>query len=168
MFFNYFYSILTAPGVMVHELAHAFFCLLTGVRIRKISLFRFDKVAGYVIHDEPTGFFSSFLISFGPLIINSYLAMWLFTKVVSPLSWLDILFFWLGAAIALHAIPSTGDAQSLLKNANRNIWRHPLKILFYPLVLILYILNLLKRIYFDIVYVAALYYIAWHYFILYI
>jgi len=130
MFFDYFYSILTAPGVMVHELAHAFFCVISGVRIRRISLFRFDRVAGYVLHDEPKGFFSSFLISFGPLIINSYLAMWLFAKIAAPYGWLDLLLLWLGFAVAMHAIPSTGDAQSLLKNANRNILRHPLKILF--------------------------------------
>jgi len=168
MFFDYFYSILTAPGVVVHELAHAFFCVVSGVRIRRICLFRFNRVAGYVAHDEPRGFLSSFLISFGPLIINSYLAMWLFTKVAAPYGWLDLFFLWLGLAVALQAIPSTGDAQSLLQNANRNILRHPLKILFYPLVLALYILNLLKRFYFDIVYAVFLFYIARHYFILYI
>ena len=174
MFLDYFYSLLTAPGVMVHELAHAFFCLVSGVKIYKINLFRFGQVAGYVVHEEPRGFLASLLITFGPLIINSYLALYLFTFVNGPynlasfLNWHFILFLWIGIAVGLHAIPSTGDAQSLLKNANRHILRNPLKIIFYPLVLILYILNLLKRLYIDIIFVAVLFYISRHYFILYL
>jgi hypothetical protein len=125
-------------------------------------------VAGYVVHAEPQGFISSFLISFGPLLINSYLAMFLFTKVLAPYNLWDLLFVWLGLAIGLQAIPSTGDAQSLLQNANRNFFRHPLKIVFYPLVLILYLLNLLKRLYIDIIFVVALFYIAHKYFINYL
>lgn len=164
----YFYALLTAPGVVVHELAHALFCLLGGVRIHKINLFRFQRVAGYVVHEEPKGFMSSWLISFGPLIVNSYLAMFFFAQVRPIYDWWDLLFAYLGVVIALQAIPSTGDAESLLKLANRNFWKNPLIILFYPLVLFLYLLNFLKRFYFDWVYVIFLIYIGHTYFIHYI
>lgn len=164
----YFYAILTAPGVVVHELAHALFCFLSGVKIHKINLFRFQKVAGYVVHDEPHGFFSSWLISFGPLIVNSYLAMFFFAQLQSPYSFWDLLFLYLGVVVALQAIPSTGDAESLLLMANRNFWRKPLVILLYPLVLVLYLLNLLKRFYFDWAYVIFLLYIGHTYFINYV
>ncbi len=61
MFLIYFLMILGAPGVMVHELAHAFFCLFFGIRIYKINLFQFKQVAGYVTHSEPKSFIASFL-----------------------------------------------------------------------------------------------------------
>ncbi|MFA4942519.1 MAG: metalloprotease family protein [Patescibacteria group bacterium] len=164
----YFYALLTAPGIVVHELSHALFCVLGGVKIHKINLFRFQKVAGYVVHDEPRGFISSWLISFGPLIVNSYLAMFLFVQVRPIYNLWDLLFMYLGVVIALQAIPSNGDANSLLMMANRNFWKNPLVILLYPFVLILYILNLLKRLYLDWAYVIFLIYIAQNYFINYV
>lgn len=161
MFFYYLYLILGAPGVIVHELAHAFFCLLYGIKIYKINLFQFKKVAGYVIHSEPKSIMSSFFISFGPLLINSGLAVYLFTKIIPPyFNLYNLLWLYLGIVIGLEAIPSTGDAESLLQNANHNILRNPLKLLLYPLILVLYILNLLKRIYFSIFFVAFLFYLA--------
>ncbi|PIP34324.1 hypothetical protein COX21_03495, partial [Candidatus Falkowbacteria bacterium CG23_combo_of_CG06-09_8_20_14_all_41_10] len=79
-----------------------------------------------------------------------------------------LLFLYLGIAVALQAIPSTGDAESLLLMANRNFWKNPLVILLYPLVLILYLLNLLKRFYFDWAYAIFLFYIGQAYFIHYV
>ncbi|MHB8903776.1 MAG: DUF3267 domain-containing protein [Patescibacteria group bacterium] len=166
MFLNYLLMILGAPGVIVHELAHAFFCLFFGIKIYKINLFQFKQVAGYVTHDEPISFLASFFISFGPLLVNSVLAIYLFTKIIPPYNSLvisnlyNLLWLYLGIVIGLQAIPSTGDAESLLQNANRNILRNPLKLLLYPLILVLYILNLLKRMYFNIVFVGFLFYVA--------
>lgn len=160
MFWRYFIFFLKSPGIIVHELAHAFFCVLFGVKIHRINLLRYDEVAGFVIHDEPRRFLPSFFISFGPLIINSALALWLFTKVSLIWDFQIILCFWLGCALALQAIPSNGDAKSLFNNANHNFWHNPLVIIFYPLVLILYVLNFLKYIFIDTIYVAALFYIA--------
>jgi hypothetical protein len=160
--------LISAPGVIVHELAHALFCLLSGVKIRRITLFRFQEVAGMVVHDEPKGFFSSFFISFGPLIVNSYLAMFFLAQISAPYRWLDILWLYLGLVIALQAIPSTGDAKSLKIMARRNFWKNPLVLLLYPLVLVLLLLNFLKRWYFDWLYAFFLLYIAQVYFIHYI
>ncbi|MFA5184025.1 MAG: hypothetical protein WC456_00695 [Patescibacteria group bacterium] len=161
---RYFRFIFMAPGVIVHELAHAFFCWLFGVKIYNINLLRFNRIAGYVTHAEPAGFFSSFFISFGPLIINSALAIWLFAQVGWVYDWRTLLYLWLGIALGFQAIPSTGDAQSLWQNANHNFLRRPLVILFYPLVLLLYILNFLKRFYIDLIFVLALLYVAQKYF----
>lgn len=160
MVWPYIYSILTAPGVMVHELAHAFFCWLFGLKIKKISLFRFGETAGYVIHESPQTFFPSFFIGFGPLLINSAGAIWLFSLITRPYSWLMLVYLWLGIALSLHAIPSTGDAKTMLTIANRNIWRHPSIILAYPFVLILYILNFFKRFGVSWLLAAGLLYLA--------
>jgi hypothetical protein len=154
----FFYALFTAPGVMIHELAHAFFCVLARVKIFKIRLFRFGNPAGYVNHEAPQKFYKSFLISFGPLIINSLLAVFLFAQVCQPyFYWKSILYLWLGFAVAMHAIPSTGDAKSLFRAANHRFWRNPFVVIAYPLILILYILNLFKRLHIDIAYAGLLF-----------
>lgn len=161
MFFYYFFNLITAPGVIVHELSHALFCVLAKVKIVRIKLFGFGNPAGYVTHAEPTKFYQSFLISFGPLIVNSLLSMFLFSQFKHPYyHWQSILFLWLGVAIGLHAIPSAKDAKSLLQSANYRFWRNPLVIVAYPFILVLYILNLLKRLHIDIVYVAFLFWLG--------
>lgn len=166
----YLYSLLTAPGVAVHELGHAFFCLIAGIRIRKIKLFQFGELAGFVVHDEPQKFYQALFISFGPLIINSFIAMILFAKislnypgwfhVTGPKGDLSFLWLWLGVAVALHAIPSTGDAQSLFRTSVDRWWWNPLKIIGLPFVGLLYILNFLKKYKIDFVYVAVLFWLG--------
>ncbi len=46
------YTWLTAPGVMIHELGHVFFCILFGHKIVKVRLFRPDRngTVGVVEH----------------------------------------------------------------------------------------------------------------------
>lgn len=56
------YRIFVAPGVILHEAAHALFCLLTGARIKSVSLF--DKEGGSVEHEQ------SKLPVLGPVLIS--------------------------------------------------------------------------------------------------
>jgi len=156
----YILSLITAPGVMVHELSHYLFCLLARVRVYKVKLFQFGQLAGYVEHDEPENFNQAFLISFGPLIINTAAAMILFSQLRPPYHYLQLLYLWLGIVIGLHAIPSSGDARALFDTANNKIKKNPFVIFGYPFVLILYILNIFKRLHIDIVYVGVLFYLA--------
>ena len=124
-------------------------------------MFRFGNPAGFVNHAEPNKFWKAFLISFGPLIINSLLTIFLFSLVKSPyLDWGILIYFWLGIAIGLHAIPSTGDAKSLFKMANHRFWRNPFVVVSYPFIIILYIFNLLKRLHIDFVYVGILFWLG--------
>ena len=82
----------------------------------------------------------------------------MFSQVKAPyLAVRPALFLWLGLALGLHAIPSTGDAKAIFNLANHRFWRNPLVIISYPFILLLYILNLLKRLHIDIVYVAVLF-----------
>lgn len=156
----YFLSLVTAPGVVVHELAHFIFCLLARVKVYKVKLFQFGQLAGYVTHDEPQRFTQAVAISFGPLIINSILTLLLFSQLRPPYVWQQLIYLWLGVVIGLHAIPSTGDAKSIFQTANSRVLRNPFILLFYPFILVLYILNLLKRLHIDIVYVGVLFWLA--------
>ncbi len=52
------------PGVIVHELSHALGCLLTGAKIKKISLFK----KAYVAHTAPKiPLIGNFIVSFSPV-----------------------------------------------------------------------------------------------------
>jgi hypothetical protein len=64
------YRIFVAPGVILHEWSHAFFCLLTGAKIKKISLF--DKDGGKVEHyPSKIPVLGQILISFAPFAIGA-------------------------------------------------------------------------------------------------
>lgn len=60
------YRYFVAPGVILHELAHALFCIITGAKIVKISFF--EKDGGKVEHEKSKiPLFGQALISFAPL-----------------------------------------------------------------------------------------------------
>ncbi|MBI2444066.1 MAG: M50 family metallopeptidase [Candidatus Magasanikbacteria bacterium] len=153
-------ALLTAPGVVVHELAHAAFCVLAGVRIHRIKLFQFRRVAGFVVHEEPRQFYQAFLISLGPLLGNSLLALISFAQVYTITAPRTLLYAYLGVVVGLHAIPSNHDAGALWQTARRRMWRNPLVLLCLPAVLIIYLLNFLKRLHIDFLYVALLWWLG--------
>jgi Putative zincin peptidase len=155
----YFYDLVTAPGVAIHELGHAFFCWLGKVKIYKIKLFQLGEVAGYVQHEEPQKFYQHIFVSFGPLIANTLVAMVLFAGIKRPFfEYHNALYLWF--AIGLHAIPSTGDANALWGAARRRFWRNPFVFISFPLIVLLYFLNVLKRWRIHFLYTAALLIVA--------
>lgn len=63
------YRVFVAPGVILHELAHAFFCLVTGAKIKSVALF--DADGGSVTHEQPKiPILGTLLIAFAPLLIG--------------------------------------------------------------------------------------------------
>lgn len=161
MFFRYLFDLITAPGVAMHELGHAFFCLTSGVRVHKIKLFQFGRTAGYVLHDEPAKFYQGLFISTGPLILNSLFSLFAFAKFeFSLVDWQTYLWLYFGVVVGLHAIPSDGDAQALLALANRRVLKNPLVVIGYPLVFLLYIFYWLKKFRLDWIFVIALFWLG--------
>ena len=69
-----------SPGVVVHELAHFLFCVLTETKVYEVKIFQFSEVAGYVKHKEVTNIFAAFFVSFGPLFLNTLISFLLFKK----------------------------------------------------------------------------------------
>lgn len=108
------------PGVVVHELGHQILCHLTGTRVLKVCYFRFGIPAGYVMHERPRSVWRHMLISLGPFFVNTAAAFvlgWLALSGRFPGAsvWTaKVLPLWLAVAIAMHAFPSYGDAQSFL------------------------------------------------------
>jgi hypothetical protein len=161
VFKYYILNLIAAPGVVAHELSHAVSCVLAGVRIHKIKLFQFGNPAGYVEHEVPEDFMRSFVISYGPLIFNSLLTLLLFSRFKQPyISIENFLILWLGIVIGLSSIPSMGDTEVLWKSAKKKIKRNPFVLLGFPLVLLLYLLNILKKAHIHFIYTAVLFWLA--------
>lgn len=63
------YRFFVAPGVVLHELSHAFFCLITGAKIKNINFF--EPTGGSVTHEPPRiAFIGPVLIAFAPLLFG--------------------------------------------------------------------------------------------------
>lgn len=168
--------LILSPGVVVHELAHAFFCIITGTKIYKMVIFQFSEVAGYVEHQRANDIVSAFLISFGPLFLNTVVAFVLFQKTnldfngwkefIKSFNLESIIFLYLGISISLSAIPSDADGSSfgeyIKLTVSRNFLWFPLFI-FYPVVWILNLMNYLKRFKFDYILMIAIFYFALFY-----
>ena len=80
------YIYLTAPGVMIHEIGHAIFCLIFRHKIVEMKLFspEEDGTLGYVNHSyNPNSFYQrigNFFIGTGPI--------WFGVAVLCLISWL--------------------------------------------------------------------------------
>lgn len=152
-------AIATFPGVIVHEAAHMLFCRLRGVAVFEVCFFRVGNPVGYVLHEDPKDFNTSFLITIGPFIVNTSLCLLIclpafgpiyLYEVSDPLSYVMI---WLGVSIGAHAFPSTGDANILWAQARAAAKTlHPLAIASFPLVVLMYVAHVLSFFWFDVIY----------------
>jgi Putative zincin peptidase len=103
-----------------HELAHQLFCRRFRIPVLNVCYFRFGNPAGFVIHEPATKSYQSVLISVGPFLVNTIIgAIFSFPAAIPVIRFgagdlLDYFLIWLGVSIAMHAIPSTGDAKSMM------------------------------------------------------
>jgi len=156
-------SIATFPGVIVHEAAHMLFCRLRGLAVLDVCFFRVGNPAGYVIHEETENFTTAFLVSVGPLIVNSILCVvfcfpaFVPVRVFGRPDPISYLLLWLGISIGMHAFPSTHDARNVWRLARRQVRTlNPLVLLSFPLVVAIYAANILSVVWFDYLYGFAL------------
>jgi Putative zincin peptidase len=61
-------TVITFPGIIVHELAHQLFCRLYKVPVFKVVYFQVESPNGYVIHEKPESKLQTVMISIGPFI----------------------------------------------------------------------------------------------------
>lgn len=74
------YRIFVAPGVILHELAHAFLCLITGASITKMAFF--EKTGGHVEHKpSKIPILGSLMISLAPFVIGLFVIYLLSKKL---------------------------------------------------------------------------------------
>ncbi|TSD67689.1 DUF3267 domain-containing protein [Inquilinus sp. KBS0705] len=155
-------TLATFPGIIVHELAHQLFCRWFKVPVYRVVYFKTGNPAGYVQHEIVQNKWKSMMISIGPFIINSVLGTIIAFPAALPVfkfdngSFLDYILIYLGVSIAMHAFPSTGDANNIwqdVKNKETPFW---VKIVGYPIVGLIYIGSLGSFFWLDLAYGIAL------------
>ena len=172
MFFipGFLIAIVTFPGVIVHELAHQFFCRLFKVPVLKVCYFRVGNPSGYVLHEPPSSGWVSLLISIGPFFVNSIvgplvaLPAILSFKFAPPspqgmelgMAFLNVFLAWLGVSIAMHAFPSTGDAKTMWKKMFEPGQSIALKLVGVPLAAIIFIGAMGSIFWLDLIYGGAI------------
>ena len=151
-------SALTLPGVVVHEFAHETFCKFFKVPVYEVVYFRFGNPAGYVSHGKSDYWYQDVIIAAGPFFLNSLIGALLAFPVVinSPdletINFVGGVLFWLSISIAMHAIPSTGDAKSMWKAVSGN--KAPLieKIIVSQIIAVIYLLSWGSFFWLDVIY----------------
>ena len=164
-------ALLSFPGVIVHETAHLLFCKLRHVAVFDVCFFRIPPVnewfsgtpIGYVMHEKPADFTSSFLISVGPFIINTLLCLFFCFPAFFPVRLHNVFepsayfFLWLGISIGMHAFPSMGDAMVLWSEAKSAAARgNVLAILSFPLIGVILLANIGSIVWLDLLYGFAI------------
>jgi hypothetical protein len=160
MFFvpGFIIALATFPGVIVHELAHQFFCRLLRVAVLDVCYFRLGNPAGYVIHEHPKTPGQQILIGIGPFFLNTILGALIALPASIPVikfgsgSPLDYLLMWTGISIAMHCFPSVGDAQGIWEAVKKRETLIPVKVLGTPIVGLIYLCAAGSVIWLDLVY----------------
>jgi hypothetical protein len=154
-------SIVTFPGVIVHELAHQLFCRWFKVPVFEVCYFRTKRPVGYVIHEPANEAYKSVFISVGPFIINTVVCFIIGFSAALQFKFdsanlLDYVLMYLAISIGAHAFPSTGDAQSLWKTvvkSETSSWLS--KVIVTPIVGFIYAGALGSMFWLDLIYAGA-------------
>lgn len=156
-------SLLTFPGIIVHEAAHVLACKMRGVAIFDVCYLRAGNPGGCVISEDEKDFSTSFLISIGPFLLNSLLCVIICIPAYVPIEVFEVnspfnyLLMWLGVSIGSHAFPSLTDAENLFAHTKEVFHsRRPMIILTLPLILFIYLMSILSFIWADFLYGLAL------------
>lgn len=153
-------SLLTFPGVVVHEVGHKVFCDIFRVKVHEAKYFRLGNPAGYVVHDIPDKFYKTFFIDVGPFIVNNFMAILIFS-LSTLFAFNDLLwafFVWLGISIAMNSFPSSHDAKVLWNESKKYLSKgNIIAIIGFPFSILIRIANALSVIWFDLIFAIILY-----------
>lgn len=153
-------SILTFPGVVIHEWAHKQWCQWLGVQVHKVQYFRLSSPAGFVLHDAPETYKQTFWISIGPLTLNSAIAVvvsYIASQTIAE-SPLQMMLYWIALSSGMHAFPSDHD-MSNVSDASKQALREGGSILHYlsfPFVWLVWVANKLRFVWVDLFYAVGL------------
>jgi hypothetical protein len=160
---RYLLSFLTFPGVIVHEFAHAWACQCMGVRVVKVCYLRFANPPGYVLHERPATALQHIVIATAPLFISTFLALVISCAAGMSLvshavdGYHDIILVlsvWLSFSFALHAFPSSGDADALWKDVKSPQVGIAAKFLLVPVVGLIRLAGLSRHLQLDLLFAA--------------
>lgn len=155
------FVLLTAPGVIIHEIAHREFCRYFRIPVKESCYVQLQNPPGYVIHGKPRRYTVAIFISLAPLLVNVVVAIlcgWAFAVTTLPVADVQSLLqrapktlilpvstAWLGLSAGIHALPSDQDATSLWGHTREN-WYNPLVFITIPLIGSIYLVNRLRQL----------------------
>lgn len=154
-------SLITFPGVVVHELAHQICCRICKVPVFKVVYFQMANPTGYVLHETTDNHWHQLFISTGPFLFNTLVGGLIALPASLPVFTFDnanifhYLLIYLGVSIAMHAFPSTGDAGSIWQTIKRPEAPLLFKILATPIVGVIYLGALGSMFWLDLAYGIA-------------
>lgn len=138
------FHLLTAPGIILHEIAHYLACIIVRVPVVDVTLFQLSQPAGSVTHGRPHGWVQWASIALAPLVWNlsvGLLAIHVSLTTVNgrtlPATITGISLLWVGLTSLVHLLPSVGDITHLWEATTASLLRFPL----IPLVGLLYLIR---------------------------
>lgn len=158
-------SYLTFPGIIAHEFAHAWACRRLGIRVEKVCYLRFGNPLGYVLHERPPSALQHIMVAVAPFFLSTLLALiFSFSACLLIVSGAapeirdsgTLLAAWCSFSLALHAFPSSGDADALwadVKNPQIGILA---KLLLLPVVGIIRLAQRGTRYWLDILFALTI------------
>lgn len=155
-------SLLTFPGVIVHELAHQICCRLMDVPVYKVKYFQLKNPCGYVLHEKTENPWKTLLISVGPFLVNTILGVVIMLPISIKIFELNrtdpstIILGWLGLSVLVNSFPSKGDADVLvdgvLKNKEVSIL---IRIIIAPIIGLIYLGAIGQVVWLDFIYAVG-------------
>jgi hypothetical protein len=120
-------SLLTFPGVIVHQALRLFFCKRRRVAVTDMCFLRAGNPTGYITHEEAAEFNPAFSVCMGPLLVGSLLCAVTCWPAYWPLRvcevWHPFTFFllWLGISIGTHVFPSKEEANDFSRHIGEEL-----------------------------------------------
>lgn len=157
-------SYLTFPGIVAHEFAHTWACKRLGIRVHKVCYLRFGNPMGYVLHEQPVNAVRHILVAVAPFFVSTLLALaaslaacgfaksQAFPEVRDTVG---LAALWLSFSFALHAFPSTGDADALREDVRSSGVSLFAKLLLVPVVGIIRLAQAGTRLWLDVLFALA-------------
>jgi hypothetical protein len=157
-------SYLTFPGIIIHEFAHAWACRSMGIRIIKVCYLRLGNPLGYVLHERPAYAIQHIMVAVAPFFVSTVIALAVSLAatiffvsqvladsqdVILPLS------VWVSFSIAVHAFPSSGDADSLWNEVRSPDVGLAAKLVLVPVVGLIRLTGLGSRVWLDLLYAIS-------------
>lgn len=154
-------SYLTFPGVVAHEFAHAWACKRLGLQVHQVCYLRLGNPMGFVRHEASPYALHNTMVAVAPFFVSTLFALLfslggcLLTR--SPLfpETRDVLAvgaLWLGFSCALHAFPSSGDADSLWQDVRSPNVSLLVKLLLIPVVGVIRLGQLGTHLWLDVLF----------------
>jgi hypothetical protein len=135
-----------------------------GIRVIKVCYLRFGNPLGYVLHERPEFALQHIMVAVAPFFVSTVAALAVsmsaavlsaghllseFQEILMPVG------LWLGFSIALHAFPSSGDADSLWDEVRSREVGFCAKLLLVPVVALIRLTGIGSRVWLDLLYAAV-------------